>query len=115
MHPSSDLNAVLRHLPKVDDVLATPAVSSLLERAPRWAVLKAVRGEIERLREELLATSSAIHGSPGVDPGMIAGRVETLLRSSLQPVLNATGVVLHTNLGRAPLSERAISRIEEVA
>ena len=53
MQPPADRNAVLRRLPKVDEVLASPAVRGLLERAPRWAVVTAVRGEIERLRGEI--------------------------------------------------------------
>jgi len=112
MQPPADRNAVLRRLPKVDEVLASPAVRGLLERAPRWAVVTAVRGEIERLRAEIVAERST---AVDVDAGMVARQVDELLEPSLQPVLNATGVVLHTNLGRAPLATRAIERVTEVA
>ena len=112
MQPPADLNAALRRLPKVDEVLASPVVRGLLERAPRWAVVTAVRGEIERLRAEIVAArSSAVE----VDDGNLAAGVAELLKPSLQPVLNATGVVLHTNLGRAPLAAHAIARVVEVA
>jgi L-seryl-tRNA(Ser) seleniumtransferase len=112
MQPPADRNAVLRRLPKVDEVLASPAVRGLLERAPRWAVVTAVRGEIERLRGEIVAERST---AVDVDAGALASEVDKLLQPSLQKVLNATGVVLHTNLGRAPLAEVAVARVAEVA
>src|SRR3954462_8040326 len=101
-----DVNAALRRLPQVDEVLQRPEVAGLLAHAPRWAVLQAVRGEIERLRAQLLGPGAT--SEPTLDAGNVAREVETLLRPSLTPVLNATGVVLHTNLGRAPLAARAL-------
>ena len=112
MQLPADRNAVLRRLPKVDEVLASPAVRGLLERAPRWAVVTAVRGEIERLRAEIVAERST---AVDVDAGNVANEVAELMRPSLQPVINATGVVLHTNLGRAPLAEHAVARVAAVA
>jgi L-seryl-tRNA(Ser) seleniumtransferase len=112
MQPPADRNAVLRRLPKVDEVLASPAVRGLLERAPRWAVVTAVRGEIERLRAEIVAERST---AVDVDAGKVAGEVDELLKPSLQPLVNATGVVLHTNLGRAPLAAHAVERVAAVA
>ncbi|HEX8953633.1 MAG TPA: L-seryl-tRNA(Sec) selenium transferase, partial [Polyangia bacterium] len=112
MQPPADRNAALRRLPKVDEVLASPAVRGLLERAPRWAVVTAVRGEIERLRAEIVAERST---AVDVDAGKLAGEVDELLKPSLQPLLNATGVVLHTNLGRAPLAAPAVARVAAVA
>ena len=53
MQPPADLNAALRQLPKVDEVLASPSLRDLLERVPRWAVVAAVRGQIDQLREQL--------------------------------------------------------------
>src|SRR5689334_462123 len=107
-----DVNAALRRLPKVDEVLQRPDVAGLLEHAPRWAVLQAVRGEIERLRAQLLGGAQI---EPALDAGKVARDVDSLLRPSLTPVRNATGVVLHTNLGRAPLAARALDRITEVS
>src|ERR1700744_5628172 len=112
MQPPADRNAVLRRLPKVDEVLASPALRGLLERAPRWAVVAAVRGEIERLRGEIVAERST---AVDIDAGKVAGEVDALLQPSLQRVINATGVVLHTNLGRAPLAEAAVARVATVA
>lgn len=114
MQPPLDLNAALRRLPKVDEVLASPAVKGLLAQAPRWAVLTAVRAEIERLRRALLATAGELPAVE-VDAAAVARGVARLRAPSLQPVLNATGVVLHTNLGRAPLARTALERVVEVA
>jgi L-seryl-tRNA(Ser) seleniumtransferase len=114
MQPPADVNAALRRLPKVDEVLGSPALRELLGRAPRWAVVSAVRGEIDQLREQLVRAPE-----PGerleVDAAAIAARVDRLTRASLRPVINATGVVLHTNLGRAPLAASAIERLTAVA
>ncbi|HZS36094.1 MAG TPA: L-seryl-tRNA(Sec) selenium transferase [Polyangia bacterium] len=124
MNPPADggadrVNATLRRLPKVDDVLERPAVRGLLERAPRWAVVSAVRGEIERLRARLLERAPSESAEPQspveLDERAVGARVEALLRPSLVRVLNATGVVLHTNLGRAPLAEAAVARVAEIA
>ena len=116
MDPSSagdpDLKALLRRLPKVDDVLGRDAVKGLLEHAPRWAVVAAVRAEIEKLRARLVAERQ---GEVEVDEGAVAMKVAQLLEPSLVRVLNATGVVLHTNLGRAPLPRAAIERMAEVS
>ena len=135
---AADLNAALRRLPKVDEVLATPAAQELLQRAPRWAVVAAIRGEIDKLRRTLRAQENANGGdgasadaksmadgksvdgksiveSASVDGKSLGAGVDELLRPSLQPLLNATGVVLHTNLGRAPLAARAVERVMEVA
>jgi L-seryl-tRNA(Ser) seleniumtransferase len=119
----AELNAALRRLPKVDEVLKQPRVRGLLERAPRWAVVSAVRGEIERLRARIVARDAVERGAVErdaaadveVDERAVAREVAELLRPSLTRVLNATGVVLHTNLGRAPLARAAIDRLVDVA
>jgi L-seryl-tRNA(Ser) seleniumtransferase len=118
MHPP-DVNAALRRLPKVDEVLDSPSLRGLLARAPRWAVVAAVRGEIDRLRARLLSEtepgSPPVVAAPTVDAAAVEARVADLCRPSLRPVLNATGVVLHTNLGRAPLAASAIERVAAIA
>jgi L-seryl-tRNA(Ser) seleniumtransferase len=118
MQPPADLNAALRRLPKVDEVLATPVAQELLQRAPRWAVVAAIRVEIDRLRQRLRGKSDAANDDGralSLDGKSLQAEVDELLRPSLQPVLNATGVVLHTNLGRAPLAALALARVGEVA
>jgi L-seryl-tRNA(Ser) seleniumtransferase len=92
----------LRGLPAVHEVLEQLAHS--LARFPRALVVAEVRRAIDAARGEILA------GNPG--EAAIAARVEGALadleRLSLRPVINATGVVLHTNLGRAPLGTRVV-------
>ena len=107
----------LRHLPKVDAVLAEPAVSALLADLPRWAVVDAIREELSLVRKKLLegADPDTEGGKLSVSSVAIADRARALCAFPLQSVINATGVVLHTNLGRAPLCDRALRRISELA
>ncbi len=97
-----------RHLPGVDVLLASPLFQQLLEDHPRSRVVGAVRDVLVAVREEM---GRGGEGAVPADEGAWAARVEELLLvrdlPSLRGVINATGVVLHTNLGRAPLSEAA--------
>ena len=94
----------------MDALLADERVAALAEREGRPLAVAAVRAALDRAREEIQA---------GHDPGDLAERVEREAAARLDPrlrrVLNATGVILHTNLGRAPLAEAALRRIAEVA
>src|SRR5690348_11904081 len=89
----------LRRLPKVGDVLESETGRWLLARAPRWAVLEAVRAEVARLREVLLREPSSMEAQElapaGLDRARLAADVATRVRPSLRRVVNATGVVLH--------------------
>jgi len=97
-----------RAMPSVDRLLREPSIAALLERGPRNVVVAAVR--------EALAAARLHQGTPPVDWAEdIRERVARRSTPSLQPVLNGTGVVLHTNLGRAPLSDRAIAAVAAVA
>jgi L-seryl-tRNA(Ser) seleniumtransferase len=105
----------LAGLPAVDRLLAHPRVRELSERYPKAVVKEAVRGAVSTMRREIVA------GRPPEDlsePSLI-GLVERLLvdstTPSLRPVINATGIILHTNLGRAPLAKEALDRIVRVA
>jgi L-seryl-tRNA(Ser) seleniumtransferase len=120
---AAGLTRSLRRLPSVDEVLRADGVAGLLRRLPRWAVVEAVRAELEAHRRLWRTTPVADSAASGElrDPASplaserIAVAAETLARPHLRRVVNATGVVLHTNLGRAPLSTRAIERIGLVA
>lgn len=96
-----------RALPSVDRLLRDPEIAGLMERAPRNVVAAAVREAVDEARR---AGTGPSHWAADV-----ADRVQRRLTPSLQPVLNATGVVLHTNLGRAPLAEAAIRAMTAVA
>jgi len=111
-------NETLRQLPSVEEVLRSPDGVALLSGHPRWAVVAAARAEIADRRAELRrqhAAASDIAADVEIGGPALAARVSAFLRPSLRRVINATGVVLHTNLGRAPLAERALARVQEIA
>ena len=99
-----------RVLPSVNTLLLSPAVRGLLEHHPRRLVLDAIRRTLDAARAAGGAQRSDAEWGES-----IAAAVADANRSSLRRVINATGVVLHTNLGRAPLADAAIRAIEEVA
>src|SRR5271165_3901525 len=112
---SQGVSALLRTLPSVDDLLAEPPVIALMEEAGPEMVTHAARKVLEELRAELKI--NAIGGPIGIDgvAVRVAAAVEAALAPSLRRVINATGVILHTNLGRAPLSPEAAAAIAETA
>ncbi len=113
--PASEL---YRRLPSVDDLVREPAVSSLAERRGRETVIGAARAMLARLREEItsgLLDESALKLALSGLSAAVENEVRRSLKYSLRPVINATGVILHTNLGRAPLSAAAIEHIRETA
>ncbi len=95
----------LRDLPSVDRLLADPR----LAEQPRALALAAARSVLDRARDEIRA---------GRDPGdpvkLALAELDAGRRPSLRRVINATGVLVHTNLGRAPLSAAALARVAEV-
>jgi len=107
----SDMREQLRRLPGVDRLLDSPPGKGWLAAHPRWAVTKAVRLALEEARRDLLAGSLA----EAPDADALNLRVEEYIRRlvgpRLAPVINATGVVLHTNLGRAPLAPEALEAL----
>jgi L-seryl-tRNA(Ser) seleniumtransferase len=102
------VNDQRRALPSVDRLLREPAVQELLDSSPRSAVLRAVRQTLDAAR-----TRRA--GPPADWAAEIRETLAAAERGSLRPVLNATGVVLHTNLGRAPLAPEAIAAVAALA
>jgi L-seryl-tRNA(Ser) seleniumtransferase len=112
--------AKLRKIPAVNAVLGTPAVVALLQRHQRELVTEAVGEFLRALRKDIVrAESEAELGSFELTPDAVGVRVgerlEGSLRPSLRRVVNATGIVLHTNLGRAPLADVAVAQILDVA
>ena len=105
------MNDARRALPAVHVLLEQDGVRELAERVPRSVVAEAVRAEVAAAR----AAPANAPTSDAAWTAAIAARLAASERATLQPVLNATGVVLHTNLGRAPLAAAAIDAIAEVA
>jgi L-seryl-tRNA(Ser) seleniumtransferase len=94
----------------VEAVLGSPELTPALAAHPRPRVVEAVRSALAAARARLQA------GEPGAfHPDDVYRALSALARPRLRPVLNATGVVLHTNLGRAPLAAEAAARVAEVA
>ena len=109
---------LLKQLPSVDEVLKEGRVREWLAQHPRALVLEAIRTAVDRTRKAIVEQASK--GGTDVtvslaaileNAGLILGE---LSEPSLRPLINATGVVVHTNLGRSILSEAAIERIIEV-
>lgn len=107
-----------RRLPSVDELLRLPEVSVLVERDGHAAVTEAARAVLGRMREEIAAgrlNVSAVDLAVSGLADAIARHLRQALRFSLRSVINATGVVLHTNLGRAPLAAAALDHLREAA
>lgn len=105
----------LRGLPQVQRVLETPAAASLCAEFGRAAVIEALRCTLDELREQIVG--GALDRAPSMGDLLARAevRVEQRCRPGLRRTINATGVVLHTNLGRAPMAAEAIAAVAEVA
>src|SRR5277367_4709413 len=125
---SSEQAELLRQLPSVDELLAQPRLVALAERTDRALVLEIARAALADLRARILdapiadATTSArgrqvniTSLTPQTLEQLIADEVSRILARSLQPVINATGVILHTNLGRAPLPDAVVEEFRRTA
>ncbi|MGH9712715.1 MAG: L-seryl-tRNA(Sec) selenium transferase [Candidatus Acidiferrales bacterium] len=111
-----DPSASLRAIPSVDELLGRPRLLGLAESAGRSLVTQAARHVLADVRANLKSETAKTPtmGLPEIEIE-VAARVEALLAPSLRRVINATGVILHTNLGRAPLSADAVAKIAETA
>jgi len=107
---------LLRQIPGVDTLLEMDAVRDALSRHPRRLVLDAIHGELDETRKRILQV-------PGPKPDLIdpieiatsiAQRADRLAAFTLRPVINATGIVIHTNLGRSLLSGEAVKRLQTI-
>ena len=106
---------LFRHLPQVQRLLEMPAANSLCAEFGRAAVLTSLRETLAGLREQI--GTGLLTDVP--DAHTVLARSREMLvarrRSGLRRTINATGIVLHTNLGRAPLAAEAIAAVAEVA
>ena len=104
---------LLRRIPKVDELLRAPALAALEAEAP--ALTAAVRAELEELRARVLDGGCDDLPDEGALCAAVTARVRRAGLPSLRPVVNGTGVVLHTNLGRACLSPQAAEAAQAAA
>ena len=116
----SQRQQVLRKIPKVDEILSRPEMTKLLKVHPRAIILEAVRRGLASFREELLHRDEArpvddtLFQFDHLHP-LFLREIERQVRPRLRQVINATGVVIHTNLGRSPLSPSALEHMIEVS
>src|SRR6056297_2979581 len=100
----SDRRSQLRNLPSVDKILQQPSVQKATDDCPHILVVEAIQQAVEELRRQILDEKQPL---PDCAPETVAARtLEYLVRlqsPSLKKVINVSGTLLHTNLGRAPL------------
>ncbi|MCR9291798.1 MAG: L-seryl-tRNA(Sec) selenium transferase [bacterium] len=106
----------LKHLPAVDQILQYPAIRELCDRHGHACVVAWIRSAVDQLRQQILAGQSI---SPADLSSLVESETLQLGQAEqmryLQKVINATGILLHTNLGRAPLSDLAVERMCQAA
>jgi L-seryl-tRNA(Ser) seleniumtransferase len=108
---------LLRQIPSVDELLLQPRLAALSNRVDRNLVVEVARAVLSGLRARITGEKNvavAGLGAASVEE-LITAEVERILSRSLQPVINATGVILHTNLGRAPLPAAAVEEFRRTA
>ena len=111
----SNRNELLRKIPKIDEMLLDGRLVFLLEKYPRAVIVDELRGIIDGIRKGILADE--ITEIPSIDEILTILEEKTGVNNqfSLRRVINATGVVLHTNIGRACLSDKVCEHIKEIA
>jgi len=106
---------LLRRIPKVDVLLSWPEIEALQTGFPRSEVLIVVRTVLAELRERLKCGELADVPSPHDIADLVTVELRNRVSPSLRPVVNGTGVVIHTNLGRSPLADEAEEAIRTVS
>jgi L-seryl-tRNA(Ser) seleniumtransferase len=113
-----DKSALFQKLPSTDDLLRQPYMQSLIEQEGHSAVAESIRVVLASLRQEI-NSGQLDEKALSLALGGLSAAIERQLRQSMSysllPVINATGVILHTNLGRAPLAAAALDRVRETA
>lgn len=115
----STRSELYRLLPSVDELMHSRELAALLEREGQAPMADAIRMVLGRLRQEIssgtLSSAESVAAAVEGLPDAVSSQLRSAMDFSLRSVINATGVILHTNLGRAPLPESAVKRISEVA
>ena len=114
---SAEQSELLRQIPSVDELLMQPRLAALSKRVDRNLVVEVARAVLADLRARIAGDSNwtAISLNAASVEELISSAVERILSHSLVPVINATGVILHTNLGRAPLPESVVDEFRRTA
>jgi len=110
-----DKRAYLRNLPAVHELLQHPRLQGYLKNFSKDLIVEAIRLILNQKREEILQSAHPPQIAPEDLIALIEKEIRRTARPHLRPVINATGVVLHTNLGRAPLGKEVLKNIHLVA
>lgn len=109
------MSNVLRNIPSVSELLESPPLKSLVNRVSHNVVVGGVRRFLDDLRGQVHGATGINIPSPTELAERIADWIATTEQPPLRPVINATGILLHTGLGRAPLSDAAIAAVGAIA
>ena len=118
MKDNSEINNLLRSLPGVDRMLEWFKVDPFFEEIPRSMQVRTARSVIEVLRTDIRASSSEM-GPEIISKTSILSRIKKIISDSMQPnlrpVINASGIIIHTNLGRSLMADSALENIQQIA
>jgi L-seryl-tRNA(Ser) seleniumtransferase len=111
---------VLRKIPSVDEILSNPQIADLLRTYPRTVVVDAVRNGLKRLRQQLLDKKELTDLEEEFFSfehlySLFRKEIDLQVQPRLRHLINATGVVIHTNLGRSPLHPSALKHMIDIA
>jgi L-seryl-tRNA(Ser) seleniumtransferase len=109
-----EVTALLRQIPAVNEMMNRTALKQLEARVGRRLVVECTRRVVQRLRDGIVTGSLSSISLVALEQEIVS-EAETAAHYSLRPVINASGVILHTNLGRAPLAREAVEHLAEVA
>lgn len=116
MNPIGNKEKQLRKLPGVDRLLETIHEEPAYSETPKSVLVEAIRSVIEKTRARILQAETS---DDEIDAGLLLSAVRRKIAGAMKPnlkkIINATGVVVHTNLGRSLLAEEAMERVREVA
>ena len=114
--PDEDRRKLLRGIPQVNELIESICSDESFGNVPRMVLLEATRRVLDEARGSILSPSGPLPEASTLEHSALAGKVareaESVMKISLRKVVNATGVVLHTNIGRSPLSRSALDAVE---
>jgi L-seryl-tRNA(Ser) seleniumtransferase len=109
---------IFRKLPSIDELIRRAGMQKLVDGHGNTAVTDAARASLAELRQQIssgLLDESGLHLALGGIEGAVEKQLRKSVSPSLQTLINATGVILHTNLGRAPIAASALGHIAQTA
>ncbi len=117
MADKKDIQLILRKLPAVDQILKWPEIEKVLADNPRKLVLTAIRQALDEKRKRIIESLKPPEEDIGDDEILadVLVKLQKLSEFTLIPVVNATGIIVHTNLGRSLLAEEALERLRIIS